>query len=208
MLERNETSQLIGVAIEPATAPRSEKASPRVAGQVVGRGAETPKKRCENDPWWWWHVQVRNTRTNHWSGELGMEQNRWRMIMHGTISSIWRTNVCVSGGTSIYRPASFKTKVENDSNITRTSQPTRSQPVECVELITCCELVTQNACSWRSRSDWLCWWMTSGTPWFLALPYTQATSNWFKLFSHESMPRDGKMLHPSTSQLKKLYECS
>ena len=36
----------------------------------------------------------------------------------------------------IYRPASFKTKVENDSDITRTSQPTCSRPVECVGLVT------------------------------------------------------------------------
>jgi hypothetical protein len=32
-------------------------------------------------------------------------RKRRRMIMHDTISSIWRTNACVSGG--IYRPASF-----------------------------------------------------------------------------------------------------
>ena len=34
-------------------------------------------------------------------------------------------------------PQVFKTKVENDSDITRTSQPTRSRParpVECVEV--------------------------------------------------------------------------
>ena len=37
-------------------------------------------------------------------GRIGQGERR-RMIMHGTISSIWRTNVCVSGG--IHRPASF-----------------------------------------------------------------------------------------------------
>ena len=31
-------------------------------------------------------------------------------------------------------PQVFKTKVENDSDITRTSQPSRSRPVECVEV--------------------------------------------------------------------------
>ncbi len=34
----------------------------------------------------------------------------------------------------------FQTKPENDSDITRTSQPTRSRPVVCVGLITCLEL--------------------------------------------------------------------
>jgi hypothetical protein len=37
-------------------------------------------------------------------------------------------------------PQVFKTKPENDSDITRTSQPTRSRPVVCVGLITCLEL--------------------------------------------------------------------
>jgi hypothetical protein len=35
--------------------------------------------------------------------------------MHGTISSIWLTNACVPGG--IYRPASFETNLDNDSDI-------------------------------------------------------------------------------------------
>ncbi len=37
-------------------------------------------------------------------------------------------------------PQVFKNKPENDSDITRTSQPTRSRPVVCVGLITCLEL--------------------------------------------------------------------
>ena len=54
----------------------------------------------------------------------GGHHNRRRMMMQGTISTIWRTNVCVSG--RIYRPTSFKTIPENDSDITRTSQPALS----------------------------------------------------------------------------------
>ena len=51
------------------------------------------------------------TRSKHekrsFEGRIGRgeHRNQRRMIMHGTISSIYRTNFCVSGG--IYRPASF-----------------------------------------------------------------------------------------------------
>ena len=45
----NSMKETYGVAIVPATAPGSEKARPRVAGRGMGRGAEPPKKRCEND---------------------------------------------------------------------------------------------------------------------------------------------------------------
>jgi hypothetical protein len=60
-------------------------------------------------------------------GQIGQggHHNRRRMMMHGSISTIWRTKVCVSG--RIYRPTSFKTIPENDSDITRTSQPALSR---------------------------------------------------------------------------------
>jgi hypothetical protein len=54
-----------------------------------------------------------------------LHSNRRRMIMHGTNSSIWRpTNKCLCLGWFLYKfigPQVFKTKPENDSDITWTS---------------------------------------------------------------------------------------
>jgi hypothetical protein len=68
-----------GVKIGFAAAPFREKARCRVAGQVMGQGAETPPKRCENDLGRWRHV--RNTRMNHVRGGSGLQtakdDDRW-----------------------------------------------------------------------------------------------------------------------------------
>ena len=92
-----------GIPIVPEKATSREKACPRVAEGVMGWGAETPEKRCENDS----RIPMVKTCSIHtkesfdgWIGQ-GEHSNRRRMIMHATNSSIWRTNVCVSGG--IYR---------------------------------------------------------------------------------------------------------
>ena len=45
-------------------------------------------------------------------------------------------NKCLCLRAVFIGPQVFKTKVENDSDITRTSQPTCSRPVECVGLVT------------------------------------------------------------------------
>jgi hypothetical protein len=75
----------------------------------------------------------------------GEHQNQRRMIMHGTISSIWRTNVCVSGG--IYR----RKLVKLNLRMTRILD------------------FTQNACSWRPLTS------TGTTPLTRSPPFQNST---------------------------------
>ena len=116
----------------PEKAPSREKARPRVAERVIGRGAEYPQKAAKTTPDGdnMFETQERTIARV----DRARIAQKWAKNDHAWHDILRFGEQMLVSQVVFIGPHVFKTKVENDSEITRTSQPTRSRPVECVEV--------------------------------------------------------------------------
>jgi hypothetical protein len=129
-----------GIPIMQEKASSREKARPRVAERVMGPWVEerNPPKNTVKTTSDGENMFETQERTIVWLDRARMAQKSAKND-HAWHEFVDLANkcLCLWWYLLFIGPQVFKTKPENDSDITRTSQPTCSRPVVCVGLITC-----------------------------------------------------------------------